>query len=84
MDRKGTVCNVTRNMPLVHLPKTLVSDIRVDVQNENGSWECAAKISGNRRRVAYLAVNRTACAIRVIPEKSYGNEEIRIFTLDVR
>ena len=84
MDRKGTVCNVTRNMPLVHLPKTLVSDIRVDVQNENGSWECAAKISGNRRRVAYLAVNRTARAIRVIPEKSYGNEEIRIFTLDVR
>ena len=84
MDRKGTVCNVTRNMPLVHLPKTLVSDIRVEALTENGKWELAAKISGNRRRVAYLSVNKTAKAVRVIPEKSYGNDEIKIFTLDVR
>ena len=84
MDRKGTVCNVTRNMPLVHLPKTLLSDIRVEVLTENGEWETAASVTGNKRRVVYLSVNRTTERLRVIPEKSYGNEEIRIFTLDAR
>ena len=84
MDRKGTVCNVTRNMPFVHLPKTLVSDIRVDVLTENGEWETIAKVTDNRRRIVYLDINKTASAVRVIPEKSYGNNEIKIFTLDVR
>jgi len=84
MDRKGTVCNVTRNMPLVHLPKTLVSDIRVEVLTEDGRWESTASVKGNRRRVVYLNVNRTAEKLRVIPEKSYGNDEIKIFTLDAR
>ena len=82
--RKATVANVSRNMPLVHLPKTLISDIRVEVLSENGEWKYAARISDNRRRVAYIRLNETSRAVRIIPEKSYGNEEVRIFTLDVR
>ena len=71
-------------MPLVHLPKTLVSDIRVEVLSESGEWECAASVKNNRRRVVYLKINKRVKAIRVIPEKSYGNDEIKIFTLDAR
>ena len=84
MDRKATVCNVMKNMPLVHLPKTLVSDLRVDILCDDGSWKCAAKITENRRRVVYLKLNEITKAVRIIPEKSYGNDEIKIFTLDVR
>ena len=82
--RKGTVANVSRNMPLVHLPKTLVSDVRVDILTETGEWKSCSKITDNKRRVVYLPVNETTLAVRVIPEKSHGNDEIKIFTFDVR
>lgn len=84
VNAKGTVANIARHMPLVHLPKTLVSDIRVEALNESGEWITVANVCDNRRRVVYVPLDLTASALRVIPEKSHGNRDIRIFTLDVR
>ena len=82
--RKGTVANVSRNMPHVHLPMTLIKTIRAEILNERGEWECVSEITGIKRRVVYLNINRSARAIRIIPTESYGNETVKIFTLDLR
>ncbi len=84
LEPKATVCNVSRNMPFVHLPQTLVRDIEVDVLCEDGTWERAYTLCDIKRRVVYLPVNRTTRAVKIIPTSSYGCEEIKIFTLDVR
>ena len=84
MDRKGTVCNVTRDMPLVHLPEALISEIRVDYLTDDGKWESASTLSEIKRRVVYLPVNKTTKAVRVIPLSSYGSQTVKIFTLDAR
>ena len=82
--RKGTVANVSRNMPHVHLPMTLIKTIRAEILNEHGEWECVSEITGIKRRVVYFNINRSARAIRIIPTESYGNETVKIFTLDLR
>jgi len=84
MDEKGTVCNVSRAMPLVHMPRTLVRELAVYVLGADGEWELAASLADIKRRVVYLPVNRTTRALRVVPVSSYGNDEIKIFTLDAR
>ena len=84
MHRKVTLCNVARNTPLVHLPETLVKSIRVEVLENDGTWTLASRLTEIKRRVVYLPVGKTAKAIRIIPEDSYGSEEIKIFTLDAR
>ena len=61
--KKGTVANVSRTMPHVHLPKTLVSDLRVDILTDSGEWENAGRISGNRRRVVYIDLNKKTKAV---------------------
>ena len=82
--RKGTVANVSRTMPLVHLPKTLVKTIRAEVLTDDGKWEKALELTDIKRRVVYLKINKKARAVRIIPTESYGNNEIKIFTLDAR
>lgn len=78
------VANVSRNMPLVHLPETLIKTIRAEILTEDGRWESTTEITGIKRRVVYLNINKTAKAIRIIPTESYGNNNIKIFTLDLR
>ncbi len=84
MDRKGTVCNVARDMPFVHLPKTLIKHITVKALDEDGDWVDAAEIKDIKRRVVYIPVNKKTKAVRIIPNSSYGNETVKIFTLDAR
>ena len=84
MNEKVTVCNVSRNMPFVHLPKTLIRDIRIDYMTEDGKWETAYTMKDIKRRVVYIPVNATSKEFRIIPLSSYGNDEINIFTLDAR
>ena len=84
MDKKGTVCNVAKDMPFVHLPQTLAQQIDVEALGEDGGWEHVTTLRDIKRRVVYLPVNRKARALRVIPTASYGCEKIKIFTLDVR
>lgn len=84
MHRKGTVCNVAKDMPLVHLPETLVSSVKVECLTDDGKWETASSLDGIKRRVVYLPVGKTTRAVRVVPLSSYGSEVIKIFTLDAR
>ena len=84
MFRKCTLCNVALNTPLVHLPEVLVKDVRVEITEDGKTWEQAARLTDIKRRVVYLPVGKTAKAVRIIPESSYGSETIKIFTLDVR
>ena len=84
VQEKGTVCNTSRSMPFVHLPKTLVREICAEVLVEDGSWERVSVASQIKRRVVYLPVHKRTRAVRVIPLASYGCEQIKIFTADVR
>lgn len=84
MFRKCTLCNVAINMPFVHLPETLVKDLRVEVSEDGETWCDADSLTDIKRQVVYVSVGKTAKAVRTIPEASYGKETIKIFTLDMR
>ncbi|MBR5868119.1 MAG: FAD-dependent oxidoreductase, partial [Clostridia bacterium] len=84
MHRKCTLCNVALDTPFVHLPHTLVKDLRVDISEDGEIWTQVTRLTDIKRRVVYLSVDKTAKALRIVPESSYGRDLIRIFTLDVR
>ena len=84
LEPKATVCNVSREMPLVHFPKTMVRKMEVYVLSEAGEWELLSLVDNIKRRVLYLPVNKRTRGIKIIPVSSYGCKEIKIFTLDVR
>lgn len=84
LEAKATVCNVSRDMPFVHLPQTLVRKMEIYALSEEGEWELVSFADQIKRRVLYLPVNKKTRGIKIVPVSSYGCREVKIFTLDVR
>jgi hypothetical protein len=64
-------------------PSTLVSDIKVEALNKNGSWAEEARVENNHQRLVRLDMNIDSEALRVVVQKTCGNETIKIFAVDI-
>ena len=82
--RKSTLCNIMRDMPLVHLPETLISDMKLEVLSEGGEWEERKGLSKNRKRLAKIPLGETVLGIRLTPVSTYGKKKVRIFSLNLK
>ncbi|MBO5879190.1 MAG: FAD-dependent oxidoreductase [Clostridia bacterium] len=80
----STLCNRTVNMPFVHLPETLVKDMKIEYLDENGLWQNTDGISENKRRLVKFKLQKKVLAIKLTPVSTYGKETVRIFGINLK
>lgn len=78
------------NMPCIYqlgqkertVPDTLVKAFRIEIE-KGGKWESVLMVTDNHQRLVKQELNCTAEAIRLIPEQTWGAEQVRIFAWEV-
>jgi FAD dependent oxidoreductase len=71
---KGNRCGV---------PASMVRRYRVEAQNADGSWRTVCREEQQYQRLVRLPLAVKTNAIRVVPEETWGDPTMRIFSLDV-
>ena len=62
---------------------TLVRDMKIEIITKDGESESFI-IKDNRRRVIRQAINENCVAIKITPLATYGKDEVRIFSLNIK
>lgn len=84
MARKATLTNRPLGLAPVHLPETLVKELKIEALDEQGCWQTVFTLDGNRQRIVTAAVDCCCSALRITPVASYGCEEVNIFSINVK
>ena len=66
-----------------NIPATLVSDFHIDIQDENGKWKEALNIKENHQRLLFVDTGLKAKSFRIVIDKTWGNDEVKIFSVDL-
>lgn len=81
---KATLTNRPAGIKPVHIPKTLVKDIRVEILNARGDYEIIAEIRGNYQRIITVDIQKECFGVRVTPLASHGCKAVNIFSVNVK
>ncbi len=65
------------------MPGELVKDLRIEVEHDDGSWECVSEIKGNRKRLMEIPLHSKGKGIRVTLQNTWGDADPRLFSLDL-
>jgi len=76
-------CIYPLGMEPVGVPATLVRAFRVEALDDNGAWTAVARVDDNHQRVVRLEADVRTCAVRFIPESTWGAESAHVFAWDV-
>ena len=71
---KGNRCGV---------PSSMVRNYRVEVRNADGSWRTVCREQDNHQRLVRLPVAAHTTSVRITPESSWGDEAMRVFSIDL-
>lgn len=67
------------------VPHTLVKAFRIEIRRQaGGDWEPVYSTSNNTQRLVRVPIERRVQAVRLIPESTWGADEIRMFAFDLR
>ncbi len=75
-------CNVFLNENPVTVPKTIVKEFQVDIQNETGTWECVYAEENNYQRQRIIEIRQKVKQIRCTLKDTWGFEKIRIYAVE--
>jgi hypothetical protein len=68
--------------PIKGLPPSMLRDLRLDIRRAGSDdWEIVEQYRDNERRLIRLSVEREVAAARVHVDRSWGNEQIRLFAV---
>ncbi len=81
---KNTVSNIPLDLVAVHTPETLVKDIKFECITADGQLEELEIVSDNYQRVVTVNTNKGCHGIRITPISTYGCEDIRIFSVNIK
>jgi hypothetical protein len=65
------------------MPGQLVRDLSIDVETANGEWERVLEIRDNRKRLLELPIPLKGKGLRIRLERSWGEADPRLFSVDV-
>ena len=65
------------------VPATLVSDFHIEIQDEKGNWKEALNVKKNHQRLLFIDTGLRAKSFRIVIDKTWGNDEIKIFSIDL-
>ncbi|MDR3710861.1 MAG: FAD-dependent oxidoreductase [Capsulimonadaceae bacterium] len=64
------------------VPASLVRKFRIEARNEGGLWNTVFREDNNYQRLVTPALSLEASALRIIPEETWGDKEVRIYSID--
>lgn len=64
------------------LPKTLIKEYRVEIEDMNGKTHCI-DVKDNHRRLVVHNVDYTARRVRFVPSATHGCDEFRLFDFEI-
>ena len=65
------------------IPETLIKEYRIEFENEKGEIK-TLEINNNHQRFVKHSVNEKALKIRFIPLSSYGCEDMRLYSFEIK
>ena len=83
MDRKATLHNRPFDLTEVHLPETLVKNMKIELLDKDGKTLDTVKIEKNRQRLVVKEIGKKCYGVRLTPTATYGCEDVRIFSVNV-
>jgi hypothetical protein len=64
------------------VPKSLVKAYRIEAQEPNGDWKVVFREDNNYQRLVQASLNLRTQAIRFVPEETWGDPDVRIFSFE--
>lgn len=64
------------------MPGSLVKEYRVEIQRPGGAWETVVREEENLARLVHLPIRQEVVALRLTPESTWGDSDIRIFAFE--
>jgi hypothetical protein len=80
----GMPCNYPLHSEPVTTPKTIIREFRIEALDENGSWLVIAEENNNYQRLVCIRKSVETTAVRFIPLKTWGSEDVHLFAWDVK
>ena len=62
----------------------MVRAFRIEAQDKEGDWHVIAHEENNYQRLVQIETNVQAQALRLVPETTWGADQVHIFAWDVR
>jgi hypothetical protein len=70
--------------PPWRVPETLVKSFRIETQDASGVWATAHRADDSHQRLVQVPLKRSAKAVRLVPESTWGADVARVFAFDIR
>jgi len=64
------------------VPKSLVKAYRIESQEANGDWKVVFRESDNYQRLVQVPLQVRTSALRLVPEETWGDPEVRLFSFE--
>lgn len=84
INQKPTVHNIFLDAPKVHLPETLVKAFTIEAALSDGTTKTIAKVDGNYQRLVNIDTDIEAKSVKVIVNETTGNDEVNIFSINIK
>jgi hypothetical protein len=79
---KRMPCSYPQKGDRTLVPGSLVRAFRVEAQDGAGAWRVAWRTDANHQRLVRLPLEVRAKALRVVPEASWGDDQMRLFACE--
>ncbi len=84
LPQRNLPANRPLDLPEAHLPKTLVRAYRIEAILEGGEGMIIAQEADNRRRMRRHTVGHPIRELRLIPLETWGANDCRLFSFDLK
>ncbi len=64
------------------MPKALARDLAIELDRGDGQWERVMELRDNRKRLLELPLPLRGTGLRIVLERSWGEEDPRLFSVD--
>ena len=82
---KKMLCTYSDNRPDAELPEELVKEFSIEIKvTEDGSWQEYHYCEDNFKRLVKVPIGKKVWGIRLIPQVTWGCENARIYSFDVK
>ena len=75
-------CRYTKEPEYERFPSAVISDFEIEAEDSCGKIQRFTR-TANHQRLVYVEMNCKAKTVRLIPKKTWGDEEYRIFSFEI-
>ncbi|MCK5155403.1 MAG: FAD-dependent oxidoreductase [Spirochaetales bacterium] len=80
---RNMVPNYKLDIEPFSVPEELVKHFRMQIRDNAGNWVDHVVKKNNYQRLVWVSMHIKTSGIKIIPVESWGNENVRIFAIDV-